>query len=167
MNNGGSIVLLTIAVGLTLVALFAVVAALFPAVTSRTHRSMESSPGASFAIGLVNSLFMGGIALALAGLADGLGFALLRAPAVALFAILVGLLTFGLTGSAQLVGGRLFPSARPRHRTLLGGIGLVLACLTPFVGWFGVLPYVSFFGIGGFILSLFRKQGDAVPEADA
>lgn len=165
MNNGPSIVLLTAAIGFTLVALFAVVGALFPEATARTRRSMDTSPGPAFAVGLVNSLFMGGIALALAGLADGLGFSLLRAPAVALFAILIVLLTFGLTGTAQMVGARLFPQRSPTAHGLLGGIGLVLACLTPFVGWFGVLPYASFLGIGGFILSLFRGRAEAGPES--
>lgn len=163
MNNGASIVVLTVAVALTLIAMFAVVAALFPSATGRTRRSMETSPGASFAIGLVNSLFMGGIALALAGLADGLGLGLLRAPAVGLIAILVVLLTFGLTGASQLVGDRLFPERSASARGLLGSTGLVLACLTPFVGWFGLFPYVSFLGIGAFILSLFRRE----PAPDA
>jgi len=167
MNNGASIVLLTVAIGFTLVALFTVLAALFPSAIARTRRSMESSAGASFAIGLVNTLFMGGIALALAGLADGLGVALLRAPALALLAILVVLLTFGLTGSALMVGGRLYPKRSATGQGLLGGIALVLACLTPFVGWFGILPYVSFLGIGGFILSLFRKEANGMPEPDA
>jgi len=166
MNNGASIVLLTFAIGITLVALFAVMAALFPSAIARTRQSMESSAGASFVIGLVNTLFMGGIALALAGLADGLHIALLRAPALALFVTLVVLLTFGLAGSALMVGGRLFPGRTATGQGLLGGIALVLACLTPFVGWFGVLPYVSFLGIGGFILSLFRKGANAVPEPD-
>ena len=161
MNNGASVVALTIAVALTLVALFVVVAALFPSAIARTRHSMETSPGASFAIGLVNSLLMGGIALALAGLADGLGFGLLRVPAVGLMAILVVLLTFGLSGATNMIGGRLFPERSATGRGLLGGTGLVLACLTPFVGWFGVLPYVSFLGIGGFILSLFRRETEA------
>jgi hypothetical protein len=160
MNNGASIVLLIVAIGLTLVALF-------PSATARTRRSMEATPGAAFAIGLVNSLFMGGIALALAGLANGLGLGLLRAPALALLAILVVLLTFGLTASSLMVGTRLFPERSATARGLLGGTGLVLACLTPFVGWFGVLPYICFLGIGGFILGLFRKETDALKETDA
>lgn len=164
MNNGASIFLLTVAIGVTVVALFGVVAALFPEAVDRTRRTMQASPGTSFAIGLVNTLFMGGIALALAGLADGLGFALLRAPAVALFAILVILLAFGLSAAAFMVGERLFPERSTTARGLLGGTGVVLACLTPFVGWFGVLPYVGFLGIGAFILSLFRKIPDAPPE---
>jgi hypothetical protein len=157
MNNGGSILALTIAIGVSVVALFAVVEALFRTALVRTRRTMESAPGSSFAIGLVNSLVMAGVALALAGLADGLGFGLLRIPAVALLTVLVVLVTFGLTGAALLVGGRLFPERSATARCLLGGVALVLACLTPFVGWFGVLPYSGFLGVGGFILSLFRK----------
>ncbi|MGA9193223.1 MAG: hypothetical protein WBZ24_15970 [Anaerolineales bacterium] len=166
MNNGASIVLMTLAIGITLVALFAVMAALFSAAIARTRRSMEASAGASFAVGLVNTFFMGGIVAALAGLADGLDFALLRAPALALLVILIVLLMFGLAGSALMVGGRLFPERSATGQVLLGGTALVLACLTPFVGWFGLFPYVSFLGIGGFILSLFRKGADALPQAD-
>jgi hypothetical protein len=164
MNNGASILILTLAIGVTLVASFAVVTALFPAATSRTRKAMVASPGTSFAIGLVNSLFMGGIALALAGLADGLGAGLLRVPAVGLFALLVILMTFGLTAAAEVIGQRLFPDRSATASSLLGGLALVLACLTPFVGWFGILPYVTFLGVGGFILSLFRKAPEPPGE---
>jgi hypothetical protein len=166
MNNGASIVLLSLASGSAIVALFAVMGALFPDALGRTRMAMEASPGASFALGLVNSLFMGGIALAFAGLADGLGVGVLRAPAVAVFALLVILVTFGLTGAAQLIGQRLFPARPPTARLLLGGLALVVASLTPFVGWFGLLPYVTFLGVGGFILSLFRKGSESPTEPD-
>jgi hypothetical protein len=166
MNNGASILVLAIAIGVTVVALFAVMEALFPAALARTRRMMESAPGSSFAVGLVNSLVMAGIGLALAGLADRLGFGLLRVPAVALLTVLIVLVTFGLTGAALLVGGRLFPDRSAIARCLLGGAALVLACLTPFVGWFGVLPYAGFLGVGGFILSLFRQAPDLSADQD-
>ncbi len=39
----------------------------------------------------------------------------------------------------------------------LGALVLVLACLTPLVGWLGFFPYVALRGLGGLVVALARK----------
>ncbi len=162
MKDGASTALLTLSIALTLIALFGVMSALFPRVLARTRRAVEQTPGWCFGLGIVNALFLTGIGLAFIGLADGLGAGFLRLPAVLAFSLLVIFSCFGLSSMAQLIGLRLFPERSAVARVLLGGTALTLASLAPFIGWFGVLPYALFVGLGGFILSWFRKE----PEAD-
>jgi hypothetical protein len=57
-----------------------------------------------------------------------------------------------------LIGERLFPDHAIWKQILLGSICLSLACALPFVGWFLLLPYVGFVGIGAVILGFFERE---------
>jgi hypothetical protein len=49
---------------------------------------------------------------------------------------------------------------------LRGGLLLVLACLTPYIGWFVFTPFVLSLGLGASILALFqRKALSPMPES--
>jgi hypothetical protein len=167
MKDGTSTALLTLSIGLALVALFGVMAALFPRSLARTRRAVDQTPGWCLGLGVVNAVFLAGVGLAFVGLADGLGAPVLRVPGLVAFSLLAIFLTFGLSAVAQLTGSRLFPQRSAAARVLLGGGMLTLASLTPFVGWFGVLPYAMLVGLGGFILSWFRKPAETdLPDPD-
>jgi hypothetical protein len=42
-------------------------------------------------------------------------------------------------------------------RNLWSAVILCIACALPFVGWFLLLPYVAFTGIGATILGFFQR----------
>jgi hypothetical protein len=67
-------------------------------------------------------------------------------------------LTFGLAAVVGLTGERIAPQRSGLARIVLGTVVLSLGCLTPVVGWFGLLPYVACLGVGGFVLGLFRRR---------
>jgi len=152
-----SVLILTI----FLAAYFLVIGTLFTNCASKTQRVITSMPGRSFGVGLVNFLFFGVIALVLFSIAENaaniIKFILIT-PAALIAAALAIMLSFGLAGIANLLGERIFPEATTWKRTVFGAAILSFACALPIVGWFLLLPYASFVGIGGFILGLFQRE---------
>ncbi len=138
----------------TLVALFILLEALFPAHVQRSNQTAAESPGRSFAVGAVNVLFFGAVALALLSAA----LPLLQVIGVVVAAILLVGVAFGLSGIVQLAGDRILPAATPLRRTIWAAILVIMACLTPYLGWFVLFPYLTFRGFGGWILGWIRDR---------
>jgi len=154
------IILLTIA----LAAYFLVVGTLFTNRVARTQRAITAMPGRSFGVGFVNFLFFGLIAVVLFSVAnktDGFIRALLIIPALAITALLMIMLGFGLTGTANLLGERILPESLSWKQAISGTTVLSFACALPFAGWFLLFPYVGFVGIGAFILGFFQRDSKA------
>jgi hypothetical protein len=156
------IILITI----SLVACFLVAHALFPQRIIKTKSVIQSMPARSFWIGLVNFVFFAVIAVVLLSVAENTGALLkgiLTIPALAVLAFLAMVLSFGLAGMSNLIGERTFPGVSLWQQTLWGTVCLSFACALPFVGWFLLLPYAGFVGIGAVILGYFQaRSNDAV-----
>ena len=153
------IIMLTIA----LASYFLAIGAIFTNRAAKTQRVITSMPGRSFGVGLVNFAFFGTIALALFSLAENAGSvvkAILTLPAIMITAALAVMLSFGLAGMVNLLGERILPEVSTWKRTAWGTLILSFACALPFVGWFLLLPYVGFVGIGAFILGLFQRENN-------
>lgn len=134
-------------------AFFIVLGALFPVRIGRTRAAAAAAPGRAFVIGLVNLVFFAAVAAALVALAQWTHIQLLTLPALAVAAVLIIAGVFGLAGVVEVVGERLLPQAAGARRSGLGGLVLAWACALPYVGWFGLLPYVLSLGVGALILS--------------
>jgi hypothetical protein len=65
---------------------------------------------------------------------------------------------------AQLLGMRMGESKSPLRQGFLGGGLLVLACLTPYLGWFVFTPAMVCTSIGAGLLALFQHKGSALVE---
>lgn len=150
-----------------LVAYFLVANALFPQRIVKTRSTIQSMPARSFGIGLINFVFFATIALVLFSLSENAAAFLkviLTIPALVILAALAILLSLGLAGMSTLIGERIFPAQSPQgdisiwKQTLWGTVCLSLACALPFVGWFLLLPYVGFVGIGAVILGFFQRE---------
>ena len=161
MDEGLTLLILVLAGIPTLVAFFVVLEVLFPHVVESTRQVAEETAARSFALGLVNGLFLGAVALALFALGESVGSDLFGLLGLLVLALLALGITFGLVGMVQLIGTRLAPGGSSLRRTLLGAVALVLAILTPFVGWFGLFPYVALRGLGGFVVSRVRSRAAA------
>ncbi|MGH2620817.1 MAG: hypothetical protein ACRDHG_09660, partial [Anaerolineales bacterium] len=92
------------------------------------------------------------------GALGGAGAGVFQLLALILLGLLVIALAFGLAGMSVLIGERLLPDASPTRQTAWGAATLVLASLTPFLGWFGLFPYLAIRGLGGFLIGLFRRS---------
>lgn len=142
-------------------AYFLVVNALFAARVTRIRSIAQSMPGRSFGIGLVNFLFFMVIALVLLSIAENAGPFIrgaLTIPAMIILALLVIGLSLGLAGMSNLIGERILPELPVWKQTFWGTVCLSLACALPFVGWFLLLPYVGFVGIGAVILGVIQRR---------
>lgn len=151
------IVLLTIG----LVAYFLVMNALFAPRIERTKSVAQALPVRSAGIGLVNFVFFAVIATALLSVAETAGpviRSILTIPAVVILAALAFVLSLGLIAMSNLIGERIFPNFSAWKQTLWGTVSLTLACILPFIGWFLLLPYVSFVGIGAVILGFLQRE---------
>jgi len=144
--------------GATLVGLFVVMNALFTSWIARTCQTAETQAARSFLVGLVNLIFVGALISAVIALADGTGLDFLIVVAVLLAVVLAIATTFGLAAMVQVIGARLVPGGQGLRPGIWGTVALTLGCLTPYVGWFGLLPYVALRGLGGFVLTLFGKR---------
>lgn len=153
------IVIILLLVGVS--AYFLVLNALFALRLTRTKTIAQSMTGRSFGIGLVNFVFFAVIAMVLLAVAENTSDLLqliLTIPAVVILGILAIVLSFGLTGMSNLIGERIVPDLPAWKQSLWGTVCLALACALPFVGWFLLLPYVGFIGIGAFILGILQRE---------
>lgn len=155
-------ILLILGFNLTLIAFFVVLNALFQRRVAKTRAVADAMPGRAFAVGLVNFLFFGAITFILFTLANQIGNDFLRGlltlPALFFLAALSAGLSFGLAGMVQLVGERLAAAQTEIRRTVWGALALSFGSSLPFVGWFGLLPYVGLLGLGAFIVSFFWRE---------
>jgi hypothetical protein len=160
MADGIVVVLVGIASLVTLVAFFLVLGLLFQSLVRRTRDAGNEMPGRSFVIGFVNTLFVSILALGFNALGDGTGLEFLKLPALLLVVVFAIFLAFGLTGMAWIIGERLVSDRDRPAQLLFGGIAMALACLTPYIGWFLLTPYLCFRGLGGVLLGITRGQGE-------
>jgi hypothetical protein len=158
MDGLGMIVVAVLGV-VCLAALFLVLGVLFPTAVERTRRSAEEALGRSFLIGLVNFIFILAIGLGLGALGRSFGLAFIGVIVFVLAVALILVLTFGLAGMAEVVGERLTPDRGRVRKTGWGTAALALGCLTPYVGWFGLFPFVALTGIGAFVLGWYSGRG--------
>ncbi len=160
MNEILRIFFIAILLTITLAAYFLAIGALFTNRVTKTQNIINQTPGRAFGLGLVNFLFFGVIAMVLLSVAENTGAfvkGVLTLPALLILAFLAVLLSLGLTGMVNVLGERLFPDMPSWKRNLWSAVILCFACALPFVGWFLLLPYVGFVGIGASILGFFQR----------
>ena len=160
--------LLVLLGGVTLIALLAAIHLLLPDPVEKARLKLDAALGRSFLLGLVNLIFFSAIAAALVWLTQltrgqSYGIAPFVAAMLAILAlvILVAVAVFALNGlvaMASLFGTRLGESKSPLTSDLRGGLLLLLACLTPYLGWYIFTPVVVCMGLGASVQVLFQKK---------
>lgn len=161
MNAVLPITLAALLLTLNFVPLFILLAALFPGRLAKTREAAQEMPWRAFAIGLINSLFFSSIGMvlfALAERANGIWKVAALFPAVLILVFLAVGLVFGLGSFVEFVGERTLPAQTSWKRTFWGTLLVGASCAFPFFGWFVILPYLGWAGIGAFIISFFRKS---------
>jgi hypothetical protein len=167
MDQGLGFFIIVVLSGLCLVALFVVLNNLFREIVEDTQQAAQDSPGRTFLVGLINFLFIMVIAIALQNVAQTTGIQFLSFLGLFLMILLLIGVIFGLSAMVEMVNEQLTPGQTGWKFTAGGAIALTMACLTPYLGWFGLLPYVGFRGLGAFILSLITRfrQSDEVKSS--
>jgi hypothetical protein len=154
------ITLITIISGTTLTALLSTLIFLVPRRVTRTEQAIVAKPGRAFLIGLVNFLFFGIIAAWFSGLGDAGGLI-----GGLIFVLLLAFSAIGLSAFVQLLRLRIYPNAEGSQLkvTLKTAVLLIIAALTPVVGWFALAPVLLLTGLGGAILTLRRQPSPSFP----
>lgn len=164
MDQIFGLVLLALVSGSALIALFATVGLLFPLSVERTRDRLSASFLRSFLLGLVNFLFFGAIAALLMKLGQGAGGPVAAALTLLALLLLLALAVFivlGLAALTSLLGERIGEGTSPFRRHLCGGLLLVLAGLTPYIGWFVFAPLALLTGLGAALQATFSKRKPA------
>lgn len=133
--------------------------ALFPRINDKAKGAIESSQGRTFLIGVVNLLFLAAIAFVFIFLVQEVRFpSIFFIPAVAALAAFATGAFIGITSLTHLVGERIFSNHGQPQQNIRAAIVLVLALLTPIIGWYIFLPYVAILGFGGFVAATIQKR---------
>lgn len=154
MNDRVALLVAIPLIAISLVALFSVLGALFSDLVRGALAAAKRMPGRATLLGMVNVLFTSILVAALGAVGQG---GLLQLIALLLLALLAIALAFGLAAIAPLIGERLLPEAAPPRQTVWGATAMLLACSTPFLGWFGLFPYLAFRGLGALVIHLFTR----------
>lgn len=160
MNELLTVTLVIVILTLNLIPFFIALVTLFPARAAKTQEISNRMPGRAFVIGMVNFIFFLVVALALFSLSErveGLLKVILLFPALVFIVLLAIALSFGLGSMANLVGERLAPAQAAWKRTFWGALLLGLGGSVPLLGWFLLLPYAAWVGMGAFIIGFFQK----------
>lgn len=149
---------------INLIALLGSFGMFLPKPVERARQKLEAAPVRSFLVGMINVLFWfvilafwfvwtqynGGPDIMIYVIGSALGILLV-----------IGLIIPGIPGLvalARLTGARWNGSASPLGQELRGGLILVLACLTPYIGWFILTPALLSTAIGAGLLTFFQKK---------
>jgi hypothetical protein len=160
------LIVLLLASGITLIAFFAAISLLFPAPVQAIGKSLETSLGRSLLLGVVNFLFFFALAVLIFRLSEGLvafGKAVMIFFALLILAVLAIFILGGLAALTRLLGGRLGNAKSPLSARLSGALLLILACLTPYVGWFLLTPLAVWISLGAAIQAIFRRKTPVLP----
>ena len=153
MDQGIAFLFITISAGISIVAFFMMVNILFRDFVIDIETRAEETPGRAFVLGLINTIFILVLSVALWSIGENTGAGVLVILGMILVTLLLIGVTFGLSGMVRLVGKGLKPDKEERTQMIWGGAVGVIACATPFVGWFLLLPYLISRGFGAFLIT--------------
>ena len=169
MNQVLSIVILSFVSAVCLIGFFISVQAFFGRILNRTNSVAVERANRSFLTGLINTLFVAAIVVALlaVGQNSGAGFFFVLGFILAVIWLIASL--FGLTAMILVLKDRLYPGQLGNRALAMSAAIAILGSLTPYIGWFGLLPYMIFRGTGAFILVLVevRRESSLAKQADA
>jgi predicted membrane protein len=143
---------------LCVISLFLLINVLLPGLTQQVYRILESSQLRAFTIGIVNLLFWTLGLLILGNAGQQTTSAIWQGLFLLLASVLVLGMALGITGLLRLLGQRLLPHRSETVQVAFGATVAFFACITPYIGWFGVLPLLGSHGLGAIVLLLLQRR---------
>lgn len=148
--------------GWTLMAFLVAVGLLMPRFTDLTAQVLRTMPGRSFLLGLVNTLFLGIIAVVIFQIGQSIGGffgGLFGLTGLTILLGLLGLSALSMTGMTWLMHQRLYGDAAATLPTLLRtSLILISACFAPVFGWFILLPLALTASLGATLIALIQQM---------
>jgi len=153
-----TLLLLVVFTGICLAAVFQIMTLLFPERIQKIKVVREKHAGRSLLIGFINTLFVLAIIMGFSVLAERSGFEVLVIVPIILLILFMIIFLFGLTALVYSIGEKYSPEKTEQTQMIYGAIITILACLTPFIGWFVLFPYLGLSGFGAFIILAFQER---------
>jgi hypothetical protein len=157
---------------LALSALFSALILLFPGPVGQARENLENRPWRSIFLGTLNFIGGGFIVMLVVGLGMVVGQDI-GAASTFLYALigLIGIVLaiptlIGLSAVIIVIGERIGKARNPFLTYLRGGGLLLLACITPFVGWFVFTPLVIWASLGSVVAILVKPKKVLTEKAD-
>lgn len=164
--NSPAQVIAAIFSGISAMAFFPILEIFFPKFIQELREIEETSLKRAFWIGVVNTIFFAALALFFNFLAENSGIQLLLILSLLLGIIFIAGTIFGLAATIQIISKKLLPESSPFKKYAFGSGITVLACFFPFVGWFGLLPFLIFVSFGGFMIRTLQRNKKEKEEKD-
>jgi hypothetical protein len=157
--------LVIIAISITLIAFLTLMPFLIPQRTERVRAIIHTMPGRSFIVGLVNFIFFFVVAAIFAQGGGEIG----RLLGGVILLVLTALAAIGLGGMLLIVRQRIYPDDKAEvgvNVTARTAVLLVLAALTPIIGWFVLTPILLLISLGAAIITFVRRELTPHQEPD-
>lgn len=152
-------------IAVTTASLLTILIQALPGFMERLRHTLDNLPGRAFAVGLVNFIFFSLIAAIASQIGESTGGffgGLFTLTALCLVWILLLLLTIGTAGIlSRLVQNKIPPTPTQTWRM---GLLLILALLTPLIGWFVIGPLILITGLGATIVTGVLQLRSPKPE---
>ncbi len=157
MNQGFVLIIGSILIWFCFIAFFTVIEGLFQTTVEKCREIAEGSLGKSFWLGVVNTIFFVVLVVLFFFLSQQTGVLPLALPGVILAILFLVGVIIGLSAMIQLIGDRIFSNLSGfRKKGYAAGL-TILGCLTPIVGWYGLLPYLVLVGFGAFVARTYNE----------
>lgn len=137
---------------------------LLPGFVGRCQQVLANMPGRAFVVGLVNFLFFFTVALVALQIGQAAGGpigGLFNLVGLAVAWFLLGFILLGAAGLLVLLNERRSrpgpPPTNSRH-LLLTSLSLMIALLSPLIGWFILTPLLLLTGLGAAIIALVQRR---------
>lgn len=141
------------AIPLTTWALVIACRLIFPTASLRAADRLSAYPGRSFGLGLVITLLIGIVGLVLVGVPNPV----LKLIGFDALSLLLALSVVGCAGLAQIAGERIREKAdgMSEYGAYVKGAGfIVVACMSPLVGWLFLAPIAIILSVGAGAVTL-------------
>jgi hypothetical protein len=164
MNEFISTLFITILSLPSFVALLIMLGFLLPNRIEYVQDMVAHHAGRALVVGFVNLLFFG----ILAGILSNNGGDVGSLLAILIVLTMLGLAALGLSGLMYLLRLRMYPPTKettlsPIQTAVRAALVLLLALLSPFIGWFVLAPILLSIGLGAGIMAVVRRSRGRVP----
>jgi len=153
MESAFGLALVILICGVCITVLLVLVERLFPEIVGRVEELAVERHGRSVLLGFLNSLLLLALSIVVMLIGENVLPPLFGFLAGAILVVLLIGLLLGLAGMASLIGSTLKPDLDSWPKNLWGAAAMVLASLTPYLGWFLFFPYLLFRGFGGVVMA--------------
>lgn len=156
MFQGTQLLITVIIGGICTTAFFVLIDTLFTNLVREGKEIAEDSLSRSFWLGLINGIFFLALAVLFIFPSEKIGTPLIALPGLFFGGVFIIGAIIGLSSMIQLIGDRLFHEQSPSKKKIYAAGITILGCLSPFLGWYVLFPYLILVGFGSYVIRAYN-----------